>query len=279
MIEEADLEPPRRVAVPLAAEPALRQPGDRKGRLGRLRRSAIAAAALAHLVIIAVLLLRWPFAIAPPPSPPPPIAVALVTQIPEAPPPPAPKPQAALHDLRSGRDQETTAPPQAETQAPEAAAPKPEPLPEQEQAKVPEPAPVKPSHQTAPPRPKEAARETAPQPLKRGSVDRAPGETEREGDPYLNRLWAMIEQHRSYPTGAVGSFGLHLEGTTVYLVALAPTGQIEAMRLERSSGAPILDETARRMIEQAAPFPPLPTYFPRDGVTLSVTIHLFPAAS
>jgi TonB family protein len=128
------------------------------------------------------------------------------------------------------------------------------------------------------PKPKEATRETVPQPTKRGSVDRAPGE-EREGDPYLNRLWTLIEQHRTYPAGAVGSLGLNLEGTVVYVIALSPAGAIQGMRLERSSGAPVLDETARRMIEQAAPFPPLPNYFPRNGVTLSVTIHLFPTAS
>jgi protein TonB len=184
-----------------------------------------------------------------------------------------------LHDLLSGRDQETTAPPQAKEEGPEAA-PKPQPELEPEKAEAPVAVPpkAKPSQPTSP-KTKEATRETAPKPLKEGSVDRAVGDSEREGDPYLNLLWTQIERHRFYPTGAVGSFGLNLEGTVVYLIALSPGGAIEGMRLERSSGAPQLDDTARKMIEQAAPFPPLPNYFPRGGVTLSVTIHLFPTAS
>jgi TonB family protein len=48
------------------------------------------------------------------------------------------------------------------------------------------------------------------------------------------------------------------------------------MQLERSSGSSTLDEAARSMIEQAAPFPPLPSYYPREGVVIVSTIPVFP---
>ncbi len=266
--------------IPLSAAPGMREGGERNARRGRLRWGAILATTLFHAAIIAVFLLRWPFLVAPPPLKPP-IAVTLVTlPSPAALPPTQARPPAPAppRELRSGLDQETTAPPEAEAKGPDAA---PKPQPEKDAAQASGPGAPQLKQPTAPQtRPmKEALRETAPQPAKRGSVDAAPGESEKEGDPYLNHVWAMIEQHRFYPADAVGSLGLRLEGTTIFLIALSPQGALQGMRLERSSGAPVLDEAARKMIEQAAPFPPLPGYFPREGVTLSVTIHLFPAAS
>ncbi len=266
----------------LAIDPTNREGREGEAKRGRLRRGAILAAALIHAAVIAALLLRWPFTLTPPAPEKPPITVALVTEPAPPPPPPAqtkpPTPApAAQHFLMSGKDQDTTAPPQAEVEGP-VAAPKPPPLPEQKQADAPSTAQPK-LTPPAPPKAKEAERETAPQTRKQGSVNRAPGETEQEGDPYLNRLWSMIEQNRAYPTGAVGSLGLNIEGTVTYLIGITSAGALERMQLQRSSGATALDETARKMIEKAAPFPPLPSYYPRNGVVLVVTIHLFPTAS
>ena len=262
----------------LPADPGFREAREREARSGRLRRGAIVAAALLHAAAIAAFLLRWPFPAAAPVEHPP-ISVALVTEVPKPPVPPAPPaPPQPPHELVSGPDQTTTAPPKAEAKGPQAA---PKSQPEEEKAKTAALAEPKPSPPAPKPRPapKEASREMAPEPRNRGSVDRAPGETKTEGDPYLNHVWTMIEQHRFYPANAIGPLGLRLEGTVVYLIALSPTGALEGIELERSSGAPVLDNTARNMIEEAAPFPPLPSYFPRGRVTLTVTIHIFPAAS
>jgi protein TonB len=264
----------------LPADPGMREARERQARFGRLRRGAIIAAALLHAAVIAVFLLRWPFSGVEPPEQRP-ISVALVTELPKPPPPPAPPappPRQPPRDLVSGPDQTTAAPPQAEAKGPQAA---PKPQPEEEKKKTaalaePKPSPPVPK---AKPAPKEASREMAPAPRQRGSVDRAPGETKTEGDPYLNHMWALIEQHRTYPAHAIGSLGLRLEGTVVYLIAVSPAGALEGIRLERSSGAAVLDSAARAMIEAAAPFPPLPSYFPRGGATLTVTIHVFPTAS
>jgi TonB family protein len=87
----------------------------------------------------------------------------------------------------------------------------------------------------------------------------------------------MIESHRFYPPNAVGSLGLPLEGTVVYLIEIRADGALGQVALARSSGADVLDQTALTMIRQAAPFPPLPQRdFPGPGVVLEVTIHLFP---
>lgn len=264
----------------LPADPRFREAREREARYGRLRRTAILAAGVLHAAAIAAFLLRWPFP-APTRSEPAPISVALVTEVPKPPPParPAP-PRQPPHELVSGPDQTTTAPPQAEAKGPQAA---PKSASEEEKkdeaAVLAEATSSPPAVPKAKPAPKEANREMAPEPHKRGSVNRAPGETTTEGDPYLNHMYAMIEQHRSYPANAIGPLGLRLEGTAVYLIAVSPAGALEGIRLERSSGAPVLDTTARNMIEEAAPFPPLPSYFPRGSVTLTVTIHIFPSAS
>lgn len=267
-------------AIQLPADPRFREARDRDARDGHLRRAAIAAALLAHVLVIAAVLMNWPALFPAPERPLPAIAVTLVKQ-----PPPAPRPAAATpppsppmtHELLSGSDTVTTAPPKAADEGPQAAPPAspPPPLeaPAQTAVAVPKPKPTPDLHS---PKPKLATRETAPT-RTRGEVDRAPGDSEREGDPYLNHLFAMIEQHRSYPANAVGSLGLRLEGTSVYLIALSGNGALMGVELERSSGAPVLDQTALKMIEAAAPFPPPPNYYPQP-VILEVTIHLYPGA-
>jgi protein TonB len=279
--EDAGLAPS--IHVPPEAED-FRAERVREARLRHMRRGAVVVAALLHAAVIAAFLINWQL-FAPPPSPPPPIPVALVMEPPPPPPAPAeakppapPPPPPAPKNLQSGPDQKTTAPPQAEAKGPEEA---PAPQPEQDkESSARAEAKTKPHPLAAPlaPKTKEAALPRAPNPTEHGSVDRAPGEEDLTGDPYLNALWARIEQHRTYPANAVGPLGLRLEGTVVYQVFIDPRGSLQGMRLLRSSGADILDDTAKTMILAASPFPPPPDYYPRGGVALTVTIHLFPGA-
>lgn len=274
--------------VLLSADPDFRDSRKREARFARLRRGAVIAAVLLHAAVIAALLMDWPLIWAPPVSEKPPITVALVMEPPPAPapapppPPPQAKPtpaQQPMPELHSGPDQQTTAPRQADAKAPDAAPPpQPEKLPEQTEAPaLPQP---KPTQQAALPtrKTKEAEREATPEPTKRVSVNVALGDKEENGDPYLNALNTLIERHRFYPPDAVGSLGLNLAGTAVYRVAVSASGALEGMQLERSSGSAALDDAARRMIEQAAPFPPLPSYYPRDGVVIISSIPVFPIA-
>jgi TonB family protein len=270
-------------------DPDLRVSRDPGSSLGRLGRAAIIAALLFHAGVIGAIFVKWPFSSVVPP-PPPPIAVTLVKEPPAAPAPtpapqakPTPPPPPPAQERVSGADNETTAPPKAADKAPEAAPPPPT-LPPQDtpptKTAIPVPKDVpNPAKEPRPPKPKVAEREAAPT-VNRGSVNRAPGEREQEGDPYLNRIWAMIEQHRTYPANAKGSLGLPLEGTSVYLIEISSDGALLGMELERSAGAAVLDQAAARMIQSAAPFPPPPPRsYPGAAVVFEATIHLFPGAS
>jgi periplasmic protein TonB len=273
---------PRGVLLP--ADPDFRENRERAARNNHLRRSAIIAAALAHAVVITAMIVDWPMLFPITPLERPPIPVTLVMEPPPPPPPqakptppPAP-PQPQQRELVSGVDQTTTAPPPSVEKA-EDAAPKPAsppPLETQAKAAPPEAKPATQPDKARQEKPKLAKREATPKPS-HGVVNRAPGERETAGDPYLNLPFSLIEAHRSYPPNAVGSLGLPLEGTAVYLIRIRSDGALTNIALERSSGAEILDRTALRMIQQAAPFPPPPKEeFPGPGVVLEVTIHLFP---
>jgi protein TonB len=278
----ADGMPP---AILLPADPDFRENRDRDARSNYLRRGAIVAAALAHVAVITALIVQWPNLFPARPLARPPIAVTLVTEPPppprqarRAPPPPPPAPPQPQQERVSGADTKTAAPPQPVDKG-EEAAPKPTPPPPvdtQAKTAVPEAKPNPQQEKTRQAKPKVASRETTPKPS-RGSVNRAPGDRATEGDPYLNLLFSLIEAHRTYPRNALGSLGLQLEGTSVYLIAVRSDGALINVALERSSGAPILDQTALDMIKQAAPFPPPPQHeFPGPGIVLEVTIHLFP---
>ena len=274
----ADGMPP---AIELPADPAFRESRERDTRSNRLRNGAIVAAALAHVAIIVAMLVHWPSLLPVKPVEPAPIPVTLVTEPPPKaqpappPPPPAPSPK---HEIVSGADTKTTAPLQAAEKGEEAAPkPTPPPLPTDAKAKpaVPEAKPEAP-RETRQAKPKVATREAAPKPS-RGAVNRAPGDRAREGDPYLNALFATIQSHRFYPRNAIGSLGLPLEGTAVYLIKIRSDGALIGVALEHSSGADVLDQAALKMIRDAAPFPPPPqSEFPGSSIVLEVTIHLFP---
>jgi protein TonB len=277
----ADGMPP---AILLPADPDFRESRDRAARRNHLRRGAIVAAALAHVAVITAMIVHWPNLFPERPLEPPPIPVTLVIEPPPpppqaqpAPPPPAPAPQPQQERI-SGPDAKTTAPPQAADKGEEAAPKPPPPPPVESTAKAPTPeAKPNPEQEKAKQeKPKVAKREATPKPS-RGAVNRAPGDRATEGDPYLNALFGLIQSHRFYPPNAIGSLGLPLEGTAVYLIKIRADGALTDFALERSSGAAILDQTALTMIKQAAPFPPPPQgEFPGPSVILEVTIHLFP---
>jgi len=254
-------------------------------------------AALLHIAVPMIFLLHWPGTAPIVLAKPIPVALVMVAP-PEAPPAPPPKPQPEppkLPYLESGPDQRTTAPPPAETMAPEHATPRSEaPAPEEphvndapaaaEAAPSAKPAPAESSKAKPKPRKeiarlepaaKEAPRPQAPvlaAPAPR--VDITIGGKRESGDPYLNRLMDLIEAHRIYPR-ITGQLGLLVEGTTVYAVLLDRSGAILDMRLRHSSGTAGIDSAAESMIRSSGPFPPIPTSYP-DRLPLEVTLHLVP---
>lgn len=269
----------------LPADPGFRETRLRAAREGRLRHSAYLWAALTHAAAIALVVVQWPLLFPVAPNEKPPIPVTLVQEVPAPPPqakpaPPPPPPAADNHELVSGKDTETTAPPQAPEKAAEAA-PKPTPPPPLDSPAPSATAAAKPDTEELPhpTKPKLASRETAPK-ESRVVLNRAPGEEEHEGDPYLNRVNALLNARYHYPVDAIGPLGLHLEGTVVVLLGVLPDGNLQGISIMRSSGSPVLDQEAVREIEEAAPFPPPPAYLQRGGMALlERDVHYFPGAS
>jgi TonB family protein len=273
------------------------EPGNKRQALPWL---AIAAAALLHGTVLLWLIIDWSHPVVPPPPDVVPVKIVFAPPPPPPPPPPpaappAAKPSAPLAYRESGADQRTTAPPPAEETAPEPAAPpppapeqaKPEPQPPAPPPEKPTPAPQEPASAQENPKPppqkqvarlepqkKAAERPRAPHATALRHLNVQPGERLETGDPYLNELHALIERHRVYPR-IIGPFGLPVDGTAVYDVALDRSGKIIAMKLERSSGVAGLDQAVENMIRSALPFPPLPSDYP-DQVGIVVSIRLFP---
>lgn len=60
-------------------------------------------------------------------------------------------------------------------------------------------------------------------------------------------------------------------GSLQLTVSIRADGSVESMEISRSSGQPILDAAAQRIVRLAAPFPPLPANIRRDTDILSIT--------
>lgn len=60
-------------------------------------------------------------------------------------------------------------------------------------------------------------------------------------------------------------------GSLQLTVSIRADGSVESAEVTRSSGQPILDAAAQRIIKLAAPFPPLPANIRRDTDILSIT--------
>jgi periplasmic protein TonB len=260
---------------------SFRLAGPAEPRPERPARLAVAGALVLHAALALWLMADWRRA----PAPEAPIIVAtLVRELPPEPKPAPAEPQQKLAARSSGPGERTTAPPLAQEVAPEPEAPAPTiedkpvpPAPPAERAAEPIPpaAPEKPKPRT-PPRAephKDQLALRAPM-LMPPRENRALGEKDETGDPYLNMLWARIERNREQTT-PIGPSGLHLEGITVYEVVLDHGGHLRSLYLVQSSGSPLLDDEARRMIIAATPFPPLPTAYP-ERTSIKVTIRLFP---
>jgi colicin import membrane protein len=267
--------------IQLPVDPELLESRVLDEKIGPVRWGAIVVAILFHATVLIVLNLPDRWLTRPIPAPPTAIPVTLV-QAPPAPPPPAPKqaPQPkptppVQKYAESGKDQETTAPPKEAEKKPEEAAPEAKSLDQNQVKSATGEAAAKEAPAPQKPKPKVATRETTPDP-KRSFFDRAPGE-ERTGDPYLNSVSALIERHRFYPPNAVGSLGLPLQGLAIFHITVAPDGRVLRVALARSSGAEVLDEVGRKMIEQSSPFPRLPNNFAQEGgAVLVLELPIFP---
>lgn len=72
------------------------------------------------------------------------------------------------------------------------------------------------------------------------------------GNPILAEIRRRIEQAKRYPNQAREQ---HLEGKVGLHFLIQSNGQVETVRITRSSGAPILDDAAIQAVRHSAPLP------------------------
>lgn len=86
---------------------------------------------------------------------------------------------------------------------------------------------------------------------------------------YVEDWRARVEKigNEHYPEEARGK----IYGTLRMTVAIRKDGTVAEATIEESSGQPVLDRAARRIVKLAAPFPPFPPEIARDTDILEIT--------
>jgi protein TonB len=87
---------------------------------------------------------------------------------------------------------------------------------------------------------------------------------------YFNKIKQSIESQWEYPQVAL-RYGL--QGKLALEFTISGNGQLEQVRLLRSSGSQVLDEEALRAIKASAPFPPIPPWVKPSPLSISATME------
>lgn len=87
---------------------------------------------------------------------------------------------------------------------------------------------------------------------------------------YVGKIKQSIEMEWQYPEIAL-RYGL--QGKLALEFIVAGNGQLQGLRLIRSSGSSLLDEEALRAIKAAAPFPPIPPWIKPNPLRISATME------
>lgn len=87
---------------------------------------------------------------------------------------------------------------------------------------------------------------------------------------YFTKIKQTIEQQWEYPEMAL-RYGL--QGRLSLEFTIGASGQLEQLRMIRSSGSDLLDEEALRAIKAAAPFPPIPSWIKPVPLSISASME------
>jgi len=87
---------------------------------------------------------------------------------------------------------------------------------------------------------------------------------------YFNKIKQSIELQWEYPEVAL-RYGL--QGRLSLELAIASNGQLERLRILRSSGSQVLDDEALRAIKAASPFPPIPPWIRSNPLSISASME------
>lgn len=102
-----------------------------------------------------------------------------------------------------------------------------------------------------------------------GSFDAAMGDGGARND-YLSRVYRHIEPYRDYPAAARAA---RQHGRVVTRVTINRAGQLLDIRLDRSSGWPLIDNAEMAAIRRAMPLPPVPDGMRGDPVVLVLPMN------
>ena len=87
---------------------------------------------------------------------------------------------------------------------------------------------------------------------------------------YVGKIKQSIETEWQYPEMAL-RYGL--QGKLALEFTISGDGQLQGLRLIRSSGSSLLDNEAMRAIKAAAPFPPIPPWIKPNPLRISATME------
>jgi protein TonB len=91
-----------------------------------------------------------------------------------------------------------------------------------------------------------------------------------ERNDYLSRVYRHIEPYRDYPAAARAG-GQH--GRVATRVTIDRAGGLIDIRIEHSSGWPLLDNAEMAAIRRAAPLPPVPNGMRGEPVVLVLNMN------
>jgi protein TonB len=97
-----------------------------------------------------------------------------------------------------------------------------------------------------------------------GSYDQAMGDGGARND-YLSRVYRHIDPYRDYPAAARAG---RQHGRVVTRVTINRAGELLDIRLDRSSGWPLIDNAEMAAIRRAMPLPPVPAGMRGDPIVL-----------
>lgn len=102
-----------------------------------------------------------------------------------------------------------------------------------------------------------------------GPVDQAMGDGGARND-YLSRVYRHIDPYRDYPAAARAA---RQHGRVVTRVTINRAGELLDIRLDRSSGWPLIDNAEMTAIRRAMPLPPVPAGMRGDPIVLVLPMN------
>jgi len=91
-------------------------------------------------------------------------------------------------------------------------------------------------------------------------------------DDYFGRVLAWLERHKRYPAEARSR---RSQGTAMVWFVMDRQGRVHGSKLHKTSGYPVLDDAAVKMVERASPLPAMPPEMPDQQVELVVPVEFY----